>query len=259
MLPGDVPLELSLIPADTFQMGSSAFEQGRTPAEGPVRTVTLTKDFYMGVVEVTQAQWLAVMGSWPGPPPAASEGLGGNYPAYNVSWNDAKNFVAALNGHIAATDQGPATVRLPSEAEWEHACRAGTQTRFFFGDSLGCSDAATDCAAGTLPGNRTDYMWFGANNSPDTTKPAGSLLPNHFGLYDMAGNVWEWCEDDWHDDYTAAPLDGRAWLGSPRGAQRVFRGGAWFNSARVCRSASRSPETPDHRIYSIGFRVVRTL
>jgi formylglycine-generating enzyme required for sulfatase activity len=256
-LPGDVPLVLVRIPAGSFQMGSPDGERSRDSAEGPVHTVNIAYDFYMGKTELTQGEWLAVMGSWPGGAPSSTYGVGDNYPAYYISWNDCQNFITALNTHVANTGQGPATFRLPSEAEWEYACRAGTQTRFFFGDSLSVDDGATDGPAGTLPGNRSDYMWFVANNSPYGTKPVGTKLPNQFALYDMSGNVWEWCQDWWHDNYTGAPTDGNAWL-SPTSSWRVARGGYWAFNASYCRSANRLSKSPEYRNYSFGARFVRT-
>ena len=203
-LPGEVPLVLVRIPAGTFRMGSPDTERSRWNQEGPLHTVTIGYDFYMGKYEVTQAQWLSLMGSCPGTAPNSREGLGDIHPAYYVSWGDAKSFIATLNTHIAATAQGPLTVRLPSEAEWEYACRAGAQTRFFFGDSLEVPDGCED------DGLRSQYMWYCGNNTSDGAKPVGTKLPNAFGLYDMHGNVEKWCEDSWHSDHTRAPTDGRA-------------------------------------------------
>jgi len=265
MLPGDVPLTLVKIPSGTFQMGSPDTERGRWSSEGPVHTVNIGYDFFMGKYEVTQAQWLAVMGSWPDSTynpdmDNGKFGRGDNYPAYFISWNDVKNFITALNTHIANTVQGPLTVRLPSEAEWEYACRAGTQTRFFFGDSLDCDDENEDCAAGALPGNRSDYMWYSGNNAiPGQTgygsKPVGMKKSNQFGLYDTHGNLWEWCEDDRHWDYKGAPVHGNAWVDNPRTSYRVARGGCWDPLARLCRSAYRFGSDLTFRDLLSGFRL----
>jgi len=258
LLPGYVPLELVRIPAGSFQMGSPDTERSRNDNEGPVHTVTINYDFYMGKYEVTQAQWLAVMGSWPGTAPSSEWGVGDDYPAYFVSWDDVQNFITALNAHITNTGQGPATVRLPSEAEWEYACRAGTQTRFYFGDSLSLSDTCED------DGTRNQYMWYCGNN-PDYgepgygAKPVGGKLPNAFGLHDMSGNVYEWCEDDLHSGYTGTPSNGSAWIGSPRGSDRVRRGGRWDEGPRYCRSAHRGFTFSGHRHTFIGFRLVRQI
>ena len=184
------------------------------------------------------------MGSWPGRAPSALYGVGDTYPAYFVSWDDAQNFIAALNTHIANTSQGPATVRLPSEAEWEYACRAGTTTRFYWGDDLSLLEIG-------------DYAWWDRNNSPYGSKPVGGKLPNAFGLYDMIGSLWEWCEDDWHDNYTGAPVNGSAWVDAPRGSLRALRGGFWNSWVLDCRSASRLGTFADSRT-SLGFRVSRT-
>jgi len=259
MLPGDVPLILVRVPAGTMQMGSPDTERGRWLSEGPLHTVNIGYDFDMGKYEVTQKQWLALMGSWPDTTKnpdyeSGKYGRGDSHPMYYVSWNDVKNFITALNTHIANTGQGPLTVRLPFEAEWEYACRAGTQTRFFFGDSLGCDDENEDCAAGTLPGNRSDYMWY-RGSSPDSSKPVGIKLPNQFGLYDMSGNVYEWCEDDWHNNYTGAPVNGSPWVDNPRASYRVIRSGDWSYSAGYCRSAYRYSGTPSYRYYYFGFRL----
>lgn len=189
------------------------------------------------------------MGSWPDTEPSPIYGLGNNYPAYYVSWNDAQNFTTALNTHITNTGQEPATVRLPSEAEWEYACRAGTTTRFYFGDSLVCGAVCEDCAAGVLPGNRSDYMWYCGNSS--ISMPVGEKLPNAFGLYDMCGNVREYCEDDWHDTYDGVSSNSEAWIGSPRGASRVDRGDRWNSHGYACRTAFRSYSLPSATYYNM--------
>lgn len=231
---GARPLRLVRIPAGSFQMGSPYTERGRTQAEWPsVHPVNIGYDFYMGETEVTQAQWRAMMGS----NPASGFGVGDDHPAYNVSWND----IRRLNGFLDRLNAlGQGTFRLPSEAEWEYACRAGTTTRFFFGDSLECGDWNENCAAGTLPGNRSDYMWYLGNNSPSGSKPVAGKLPNAFGLFDMHGNVSEWCED--------------SYLGT---RLRVFRGGDWSSWVSLCRSASRSATYPHEAYKDMGFRVVR--
>ncbi len=249
MLPGGVPLVLVHIPAGSFQMGSPDTERNRNSTEEPVHTVNISYDFYMGKYEVTQAQWLAVMNSWPGVAPSARDGLGDNYPAYNISWNDIKSFINALNTHIAATYQGATTMRLPSEAEWEYACRAGTHTRFHFGDSLGVADYCED------DGIRSQYMWYCGNFASFTSKPVGSLLPNNFGLFDMHGNVQEWCEDDLHATYAGAPVNGSAWVDLPRGTLRILRSGYWGGSADQCRSAYRGANVPSFRDLFVGFRL----
>ena len=247
LLPGNVPMELVQIPAGSFQMGSPDTERSRYGDEGPVHIVTIGYDFYMGKYEVTQGQWLAVMGTSPGGY-TWDYGVGSEYPAYYVSWEDAQAFITAVNAHITATGQGPATLRLPSEAEWEYACRGGTQTRFYFGDSLGVGDSCED------DGERSQYMWYCGNNADYGSKPVGGKMPNGFGLHDMSGNLYEWCEDWWHSDYTGAPADGSAWV-SPTASYRVLRGGNWGSSARSCRSAFRNRHSPSDRYYLGGFRL----
>lgn len=248
LLPGEVPLTLLRIPAGSFQMGSPEAERNREDAEGPVHTVAIDP-FYISKYEVTQRQWLAVMGAWPGPEPSEGYGLGDAYPAYHISWEDAQDFVVALNAYIRQTDQCSLILRLPSEAEWEYACRAETQTRFFFGDSLDVADFCED------DGLRTQYMHYCGNNSPNGSKPVGGVLANAFGLYDMSGNIVEWCEDNWHTRYTGAPDDGSAWVDSPAGSGRVCRSGSWSGAAWGCRSASRTYALQGNRYISTGFRI----
>ncbi|MEW5977841.1 MAG: formylglycine-generating enzyme family protein [Acidobacteriota bacterium] len=226
-------------------MGSPTTEEGHEEDEAPVHGVTIAYDFYLGKYEVTQAQWLAMMGNWPdaGVKPNPKDGMGGDYPAYGVSWNDYQVFIRALNKHLAVTRQGPAIFRLPSEAEWEYACRAGTQTRFSFGDSVE---------------QAPHYLWFRANNDPAGTKPVGQKQPNPWGLFDMHGNVWEWCQDWYHSSYEGAPTNGSAWE-SPVTAFRILHGGDFDNKATACRSANRNDHRcPDDRSPDLGFRVVLT-
>ncbi len=250
LLPGGVPLELVRIPAGSFWMGSSDVEQSRDSNEGPVHKVTINYDFYIGKYEVTQAQWRAVMGSLP-EGYAWDYGRGRTYPAYYISWDDAQAFIKGLNAHLTETDHGLAPLRLPSEAEWEYACRAFTTTRFYFGDSLSVDDDCRD------DDTRSKYMWYCGNNSHFGSKPVGEKLPNAFGLHDMSGNVYEWCEDDCHGDYTDAPNDGRAWIKESRSWVHVFRGGEWYGYAEYCRSAYRSFASSNHRCRYIGFRLAR--
>jgi len=249
-LPGDVKLEMVRIRAGVFQMGSPKKERGRSSDEGPVRKVTINYDFYMGKYEVTQAQWKAVMGR----NPVYRCGIGDNYPASHISWDSCQAFISKLN------QLGKGTFRLPSEAEWEYACRAGSRQRFYFGDSLECGDTSEDCKAGTLSGKRSDYMWYCGNNSPwgdpdFGAKPVGQKLPNVFGLYDMHGNVWEWCLDEYHPNYKGAPTDSSVWQ-TKAGTPRVLRGGAWDYYAWKCRSAVRCGYTPGKGYTFHGLRLV---
>lgn len=229
---GAKPLEMVLIPAGTFMMGSPSNEQDRDSDEGPQHQVTLTQSFYLGKYEVTQAQWRAVMGS----NPASGYGVGNDYPVYSVSWNDCQTFIDRLN------QMGQGTFSLPTEAEWEYACRAGTTTRFYWGDDPSYTRI-------------NDYCWYSGNNNPSGTKEVGLKLSNAWGLFDMSGNVYEWCSD-WYGSYSSnAQIDP---TGSTGGSFRVFRGGSWFNSARFCRSAYRHYSSPDYSSGALGFRLQRS-
>ena len=259
-LPDSVSMEFVEIPAGRFQMGSHDDSSWSWcyPCEQPVHEVTIGSSFYIGKTEITQAQWLAVMGSWPGTAgvvPDSTYGAGGSHPAYYISWDDCQNFITALNQHITDTGQGPATFRLPNESEWEYACRAGTTTRFYFGDSEGCGTACEDCAAGAFAGNRSDYIWYCGNNNPSGTKPVGGKMPNAWGLHEMHGGVYEWCQDFWHGSYDGAPVDGSAWV-LPTSLGRVIRGGYWGGPVQNCRSSYRSAHSPGDRRYSVGVRLV---
>ena len=215
----DVKLEMVLIPAGKFMMGSPAPEKER------FNEVTLTKPFYMGKYEVTQEQWESVMGKNP------SDTKGAKLPVTDVSWNDCQEFIKKLN---AKTDGG---YRLPTESEWEYACRAGTTTAYSFGDKITPKDA--------------NYI------GSEIGKPVavGSYKANGFGLYDMHGNVWEWCED-WDGDYPAgAVIDPK---GPAMGKDRVLRGGSFFNIESSARSSFRFDLTPTSRDYGYGFRLAKT-
>jgi formylglycine-generating enzyme required for sulfatase activity len=245
-LPGDVPLPLAGIPAGSFQMGRYPGEQGSIGFEQPQHTVTIGANFHMGTCEVTKRQWQAVMGTtpWSGQPSVLDAP---DSPAVYVSWNDAQAFLTALNQHVTSTGQGPATFRLPSEAEWEYACRGGTTTRFYWGDDLSL----------TQIGN---YAWFDSNASnvgENYAHVIGLKLANAWGLYDMSGNVWEWCQDYWHDNYTGAPSNGSAWM-SPTSSYRVVRGGSWNDPSSFCRAATRINLLPAFSNFLYGFRVART-
>lgn len=254
LLPGDVPLEVTLIPATTLLIGSPIDERGHMSEEGPQTEVVLTQSCHIGLFEVTQRQWLALMTEWPNEElyPNDDFGFGDHYPMYYVSWKEAYHFVSALNDHIAATNQGAANFRLPTEAEWEHACRAGTTTRFHFGDSLTVEDVCQDDEI------RSQYMWFCGNATK--MQPVGQKLPNDFGLFDMHGNVWEWCHNqmDWSYD---GLLPGGTLI-DPEGPfdqeERMVRGGSWSRWATECRSAYRYTDYPDYFRSDLGFRVAAT-
>ena len=247
-----VPIDLVEIRGGSFLMGSPEGERTRLDDEGPSHTVALMGSYYLSRTEVTQKQWFALMGSWPGDAPTVANGLGDNHPAYNVSWHDAKAFMVQLNALMGSTGQTPPYFRLPTEAEWEFACRGGTQTRYYFGDSLGGDDLCDDAPAGLLTGFRFDYMWYCGNQGVPGVKEAGRKLPNQYGLRDMSGNVWEWCED-WYGPYSASAQTDP--LGPPVGGDRIHRGGGWMDNAYHLRSARRGHNPPDYRVYNLGFRV----
>jgi formylglycine-generating enzyme required for sulfatase activity len=224
------------IPPGTFTMGSPASEQDRDGDEGPQTVVTLTHGFFMGQHEVTQGEYQAVMGSNP------SYFTGdATRPVDQASWNDATDYCAKLTAAERAAGRLPAgwAYRLPTEGEWEYACRAGTTTRLSYGDDPGYSQL-------------NNYAWWGSN-SGSTTHAVGLKQPNPWGLYDMAGNVWEWCSD-WYGSYPGGSVtDPR---GATSGSYRVFRGGSWVFDGLRCRSAFRDSSTPDFRFIDIGFRAV---
>jgi formylglycine-generating enzyme required for sulfatase activity len=220
-----VNLEMVSIPGGRFLMGSPASEKDRDDDEGPQHEVNVPP-FYMGQYEVTQAQYGAIMGQNP------SRFKGADRPVESVTWDDAQAFCQKLSAKTGKN------YRLPSEAEWEYACRAGTTTAYSFGN-----DAAV----------LGEYAWF-YGNSKNQPHPVGQKKPNAFGLYDMHGNVWEWCEDIYRDSYKGAPTDGSAWVGQNAG-DRVCRGGSWINSPGLCRSALRDRNARGNRLYNLGFRV----
>ncbi len=219
-------IEFVQIPAGSFTMGSPENEAGRGAGEAQ-RRVTLSQGFWLGKYEVTQAQWTRVMGSNP------SDFEGDNRPVDFVSWDAAQQFISKLN----KTASGP--YRLPTEAEWEYACRAGSTWAFAYGNR---------------DGPLNNYSWYSANSGRNT-HAVGRKKPNAWGLYDMHGNVWEWCQD-WYGDYPVGDATDPA--GPSSGQLRVLRGGSWAVSAINCRAAYRPRNTPGYRYISAGFRVVRT-
>jgi formylglycine-generating enzyme required for sulfatase activity len=259
-LPGNVPLVLVRIPAGTFMMGSPASERGRLADEGPEHQVTLTQDYYMGKYEVTQRQWVAIMGS----NPSHFTSCGLDCPVELVSWNDicggatgssctSTSFIGRLNAHLQATGQpGAGKFRLPTEAEWERAVRAGTTGPFSF-DISASPNWNIEC--GSFP-QAEPYLWWCGNNSPFGTKPVGQKAPNPYGLYDVHGNVAEWVAD-WHGTFPPGPVTDPT--GPSSSSYRVARGGTYEAFARYCRSAMRSAISPHHRYPNIGFRLARSL
>ncbi|NQS98347.1 MAG: formylglycine-generating enzyme family protein [candidate division Zixibacteria bacterium] len=213
------------IPGGSFMMGSNSGGSN----EKPVHRVTL-KPFMMQTTEVTQAQWKALMEK------NTSRFKGNNLPVERVFWNDCQEFIKKLNQRYPGKGY-----RLPTEAEWEYACQAGTTTKYYSGNSE--SDLKR-------------VAWYDGN-SGNKTHPVGKRRPNVWGLYDMHGNVWEWCEDWYHYNYNGAPTNGSAWL-SPSGAYRILRGGSWNYGAYSCRSAVRDYSNPSYRGSNFGFRLVRS-
>jgi formylglycine-generating enzyme required for sulfatase activity len=215
-----VKMEFVLIPDGSFMMGSD-----KTNGK-PVHRVTITKPFYLGKFEVTQEQWEKVMGGNP------SKFKGAKNPVEQVSWEDCQKFLEALKERVSGQ-----TFRLPTEAEWEYACRARSKTDYSYGDS---------------PDKLRDYAWFN-DNSEKQTHPVGQKKPNPWGLYDMHGNVWEWCQD-WHGEYAGKSATDPT--GPATGSARVLRGGSWYGNAANSRSASRFNRDPATRHCDYGFRVV---
>jgi formylglycine-generating enzyme required for sulfatase activity/calcineurin-like phosphoesterase family protein len=241
-----VTLEMVKVPGGMLIMGSPASEANRDDDEGPQHEVSVP-GFYAGKFEVTQAQWRAVAalpkvnGDLD---PAPSHFKGDELPAETVSWEDAIEFCARLSRKTGLS------YRLPSEAEWEYACRAGTTTPFAFGETI----------APDLVNYSGDFPYGSASKGANRqmTVPVGSLREgvNGFGLYDMHGNVWEWCMDVWHSDYAGAPSDGSAWVTGGDPSFRVLRGGSWNDLAFFPRSAYRLRIRPTTRADIFGFRVV---
>lgn len=220
-------MEFVRLEAGEFRMGSA---NGETD-ERPVHTVRISRPFYLGKYEVTQAQWQAVMGKNP------SYFTGDDTrPVEQVSWEDVQQFIGKLNAK-----EGVALYRLPTEAEWEYAARAGTTTAYSFGED---------------PKQLPDYAWYD-RNLVGTTHPVGQRQPNPWGLYDLYGNVWEWVQD-WYGDYAAATVTDPP--GPSSGSARVVRGGSgsWGSDARDCRSATRGGLAPGYRGSYLGFRLLRT-
>lgn len=240
----EVRLELVGIPGGSFLMGSPAGELGRDEYEGPQHTVTL-QPFYMGKYEITQAQWNQVTAL-----PKVKIDLnsdpsffkGDDLPVENISWEDAQEFCERLSIYTHRQ------YRLPTEAEWEYACRAGTTTPFAFGFSLSSQQANFDGNSPYGGAQKSEYR------GKSTT--VGTFQSNAWALCDMHGNVWEWCQDGWRESYNGAPTNGSAWLSGDDAILRLLRGGAWYGNGSLCRSANRNANPPGVRCNNIGFRVV---
>lgn len=219
--------EMVELPAGSFAMGSNNGEAD----EKPVHSVTISQAFAIGKTEVTQAQWRWLMGD----EPSYFQACGDNCPVEQVSWSDAQSFIKKLNSKTGKQ------YRLPSEAEWEYACRGGNQQEYCGGDTAEA------------------VAWNGYNSGSfffKTTHPVATKQANAFGLFDMSGNVWEWVEDNYHENYNAAPTDGSAWKD---GSLYVLRGGSWGYDQTFSRAAARSKFGANFRYYSYGFRLARTL
>jgi formylglycine-generating enzyme required for sulfatase activity len=240
----DITLEMVVIPGGIFMMGS--LEGEGYNSEKPQHEV-IVESFRLGKYPVTQAQWKAVSAFTQANrelKPNPSYFTGDNHPVERVSWEDAVEFCDRLSQYTGRT------YRLPSEAEWEYACRAGTTTPFHFGETI-----TTDLA--NYDGNSTYGNGVKGVYRKETTEVGSFGVANNFGLYDMHGNVWEWCQDNWHSNYEGAPTDGNAWLDNEESSDRKrLRGGSWLNDPEHCRSACRNDLNLDYYFNSIGFRVV---
>ena len=257
-----VTQRLRWIPPGRFTMGSPIDEPGRLKAEGPQHEVTFRQGYWLFDTPCTQSLWQAVMGDNPSWFQSPSR------PVEQVLFEDIKKFLTQINKQVPNLE-----LTLPSEAQWEYACRAGSKTALYTGDIkiLGEHDAP----------NLDPIAWYGGNsgegfeldNGVDTanwkekqyssdkagTHPVAQKVANDWGLYDMLGNVWEWCEDEWHDSYEGAPNEGQAWIssGGDVGVRRVGRGGSWYDNARYVRAECRYRGRPDERLYNLGFRCSR--
>jgi formylglycine-generating enzyme required for sulfatase activity len=253
------PMKMVLILGGSFDMGSPKTEIDRFDCESPQHEVTVPS-FFMSEFLIVQGSWSVVAETIPqvdiplkrNPSELTLNGENRTiHPVTNINWFEAVEFCQRLSLHSGRT------YRLPTEAEWEYACRAGTTTPFYFGETI-----TTDLAnyAGI---DSQDLEWSGSYGLGskgiyrEQTTPVGVFPPNAFGLYDMHGNAWEWCLDHLHNNYEGAPTDGSAWL-SPahKNASRVLRGGAWYGYPRNCRSATRYDDSPLNHYSTYSFRVV---
>ncbi len=233
-------MEFVWIPAGSFVMGSREPERKQRPDEVPLHEVRITRGFWLGRYEVTQRQWEAVMGE----NPSRFSDCEPECPVERVSWEDCRAFIDKLNARA-----GSMLYRLPTEAEWEYACRAGTTTRFSNGDSCLSADEAN------YDGH---YPIAGCPRGPYRKRPlpVGSFAPNPWGLFDMHGNVAEWCLDWYAEDYySRSPREDPE--GPEAGRFRCVRGGAWYSYANMCRSAARDWCAPERRHENLGFRLLR--
>ncbi len=225
-------IEFRLIPKGEFMMGAKANEPGSLANEKPQRKIKIERHFYIGYYEVTQKQWKAIMGN----NPSQNKQCGDDCPVDSVSWDDAQEFIKKLNQKKGEHDGY--IYRLPTEAEWEYAARATTETRYFWGD------------------DEDEKQWrFYAHSNDKTTAPVGSYLPNGFGLHDMSGNVWELVEDVWHTDFAKSKTDGSAnSVGDVK--EKIMKGGSVSQYLDELRSARRGKISKDARMNNVGFRLV---
>ena len=236
----DIEVRLRWIPPGEFIMGSPKDEPERYDDEGPLHRVAFEKGFWLGETACTQELWQAVTG---GKNPSEFKEEGFEHPVENVSWDDANDFIDGLNSLVSGLE-----ARLPSEAEWEYACRAGTDTPFWFEQELTPDRANYD---GTEPYNNAPK---GENRGK--TVPVKFFEQNPWGLYQMHGNVWEWCRDRWHDSYDDAPNNGSAWEDGDSD-ERVCRGGSWFDNGGSLRSAYRGYDPHGIGFVHYGLRLAR--
>lgn len=235
-LPGEAKMEMVWIEPGTFVMGSPDEEPERENNEGPLHEVTVGRGFWLGKYEITQSQWESVMNTrpWDNQVFVTKEA---DYPAVFISWEHVQDFISKLN----KLDE-VAVYRLPTEAEWEYACRAGTKTPYSFAPDQG---------------KLGDYAWHGKNTYESNERYAhqvGQKLPNPWGLYDMHGNAWEWVQDYYGPYKGESQIDPQ---GPETGSNRVFRGGSFYYLARFIRSAYRGYNSPTHRLFNLGARIVR--
>jgi formylglycine-generating enzyme required for sulfatase activity len=231
--------EMIVVPAGSFRMGSPPTEKGRYVDEGPEHRVVFANPIAVSKFQVTFADWDECVSAGGCPGRADDVGWGrGTRPVIFVSWEDVQGYVAWLSRITGKP------YRLLSEAEWEYAARAGSTTAFFWGEDIGRNNANCNGCGGQWDNRQTS--------------PVGSFKPNAFGLHDTAGNVWEWAQDCYHDDYSAAPTDGAAWT-SGDCSLRVVRGGSWSSNPQDLRSANRGRDPTNSRDNDVGFRVARTL
>ena len=217
------------IPAGEFLMGSPNSEPARAKDESPVSRAVIAKSFWMSKYEVTQGEWTAVMGNNP-----SQYRYGDEHPVENISWEDCQRFIQRLNA------VSPRTFRLPTETEWEYACRAGSRTAYCSGNSVSDLDR---CG------------WYDGNSGTGH-HPVGEKEPNYWGLYDMHGNVYEWCQDYYWENYGNHPGDASAWEHPNENANRVRRGGSFQQPAKNCRSAFRGTGLPENQREDVGLRLV---